>query len=172
MSLDFLIKRQEDLGEDFNFKELSDFNSLSEIGDNSCLLNKDLLFSNLYIDSLLSEEGRRRPIGKLRNELIGRMEMNDEKDSDFNKRLLLKGGIGMVIGCSLLMGGVILKNTINKVETEKEVEKRGDLKKTRRKGLYQFGNNFKNSGKVINGVGKFFGKGLFKVVDLLDKVKL
>ncbi len=145
-----------------NFKELSDFESISEVSDNSYILSKDLLWSNMYIDSLLDGEDLRNNDCNIKRELEELKELNDKNDSDFNSGLLIKGGVGSIVGYGLIMGGVLIKERIDRVESEGKKEERKNLKTKRRRDLYKFGDNFKNRGKVVNDIGKFIGKGIFK----------
>ena len=50
--------------------------------------------------------------------------------------------------------------------------KRNELRNKRRSDLYAFGDKFENSGAVVNGVGKFIGRGLFKCVDFMNRIKI
>jgi len=155
-----------------NNKELSNFNSISEVSDNSYILSKDLLWSNEYINSILEGEDLRNNECNIKRELEERKVINNKNDRDFNLKLVKGYGVISIVGSGLIMGGMLIKNRVDKLENKEEKEEREKLKNKRVRDLYKFGDNFKNSGKVVNGVGKFFGKGIFKCIDLLDKIKL
>ena len=168
LDLSFLKEFNDEKG---HFKDLGDYHSLSELNDNSLICCKDLLWSNLYIDDLLNSKGQSRPDGNLRNELIEIKQRNIQEEKDHNKLLMKIGGLGIVVS-GVVMGGMLINNHINKRENHKEIKEREDLKELRKSDIYKFGDKFKDSGKVINGVGKFIGKGVFGFVNLMDKLKI
>ncbi len=154
-----------------NFKEISNFNKIADISDKSYILDKDLLISNLYIDSLLDGEDLKNIDCNIKNELIERKLLNGKIDSDFNKKLLKSYFGVVVIGSVIGIGGVIINERLNRKENNDEIVIRNKLRNKRREDIYNFGDKLKNI-KGINKIGVFLGKGIFKCVDLLDKLKL